>query len=115
MPVRKNRDRVDIPELPRRRGISVVPFVGDLLAMTRLLRDPRAAAWAKLLALAAVAYVVWPLDALPDAAPLIAWIDDVGLVLALRLLMNRQLEPYRYPLGARPPQLVEQDAGAAHA
>jgi uncharacterized membrane protein YkvA (DUF1232 family) len=90
----------------RPRGITILPFLGDLVAMTRLLRDGRAALWAKLLVVAAMLYVVFPFDVLPDLAPLAGWIDDVGLVVVLRLLLYRQVEPYRYPFfGKRPAAL----------
>jgi len=34
----------------------------------------------KLLSLLAVAYVVWPVDLIPDVAPLLGWLDDAGVV-----------------------------------
>ena len=43
----------------------------------------------------AVAYVVWPLDLIPDVVPVLSWIDDMGVVLALRLVLSRELERYR--------------------
>jgi uncharacterized membrane protein YkvA (DUF1232 family) len=90
----------------RPRGITIVPFIGDLVAMTRLLRDGRAALWAKLLVVATMLYVVFPFDLLPDLAPFVGWIDDVGLVVVMRLLLYRQVEPYRYPFfGKRPAAL----------
>lgn len=85
----------------RRQGLSRVPFAGDLLAMSRLLRARGAPVWAKLLGVAAVAYVLWPLDLIPDLTPLIFWLDDVGIVLLARILLHRQLLPYRYPLFGR--------------
>jgi uncharacterized membrane protein YkvA (DUF1232 family) len=106
-------------DLARRpRGFSAVPFLGDLLALVRLLRDGRAGWGLKLIALLALVYVVSPIDAFPEAfAPYIAWLDDVGLVLALRLLLARRLEPYRYPLFEAPAAdhlpAVEVDAPAA--
>ena len=86
-----------------RRGLSAIPFLGDLLAMTRLLRDGKAGWGPKIVALLALVYVVSPVDAFPEAlAPAIGWLDDVGLVLALRLLLARRLDPYRYPLFEKP-------------
>jgi uncharacterized membrane protein YkvA (DUF1232 family) len=88
---------------PRRRGFSAVPFLGDLLALTRLLRDPAASWGPKVLSLLAILYVVSPVDALPEAlAPAIGWLDDVGLILALRLFLDRRLQTYRYPLFEAP-------------
>ncbi len=81
-----------------------MPFLGDLVVLTRLVRD-RDAHWGlKLLALATLAYVVSPIDALPELiAPWIAWIDDVGVVLAVRAMIEPKLSKYRYPLFEAPP------------
>ena len=91
-------------DLARRpRGFSAVPFLGDLVALSRLLRDGKAGWGLKMVALFALVYVISPIDAFPEAfAPYIAWLDDVGLVLFLRMVMSRKLEPYRYPLFESP-------------
>lgn len=81
----------------------MVPFLGDLVVLFRLIRDREAHWGLKLVALATLAYVAMPLDAFPEAVmPLIAWVDDVGLVLAVRMLLDGKLERYRYPLFERP-------------
>jgi uncharacterized membrane protein YkvA (DUF1232 family) len=92
--------------------MSAVPFFGDLLALSRLVRDRGAGFGWKLLAIATFAYVISPVDFFPEAvAPVIAWVDDVGLVLAVRLLLDQRLARYRYPLfGAAPPTGFEDDA-----
>lgn len=56
-----------------------------------------------MLCVAAIAYVVWPADLIPDITPFIFWLDDVGVVVLLRLALHRQLEVYRYPLFKPPP------------
>ncbi|NUP09241.1 MAG: DUF1232 domain-containing protein [Polyangiaceae bacterium] len=87
----------------KRRGFSVVPFLGDLVVLSRVLRDSRAHWGLKLTALATLLYVVFPLDAVPEALfPVVAWVDDVGLVLAVRFVLNRVLEKYRYPIFEEP-------------
>ena len=59
----------------------------------RLFRDKRTPLRAKLLVLAALAYVVVPLDLLPDwTAPLFAFADDL-VVLALALQIFIRLAP----------------------
>jgi uncharacterized membrane protein YkvA (DUF1232 family) len=87
-----------------RRGFSAVPFLGDLVVLTRLVRDREAHWGLKLLALATLAYVISPVDAIPELiAPWIAWIDDVGVVLAVRAMIDPKLAKYRYPLFEAPP------------
>lgn len=34
----------------------------------------------KLMALFTVVYIIWPADLIPDIAPFIGWLDDVGFV-----------------------------------
>ncbi|NUO51283.1 MAG: hypothetical protein HOV80_20695 [Polyangiaceae bacterium] len=68
---------------PRKRGFSAVPFLGDLLALSRLVRDPDAGWGWKMFAVAVFLYVISPIDAFPEAvAPFI----------------ERRLAKYRYPL-----------------
>jgi uncharacterized membrane protein YkvA (DUF1232 family) len=47
-----------------------------------LLRDRRVSVWPKLMLLAALAYVVLPLDFLPDTIPLLGQVDDTVILLA---------------------------------
>ena len=39
-------------------------------------------AWRKLAGVAAVAYVLWPLDIVPDGIPVLGWLDDAGILAA---------------------------------
>ncbi len=57
----------------------------------------------KAAALFTLLYVVSPVDFFPEAVlPVIAWVDDVGLVLMLRLALERNFAKYRYPLFGKP-------------
>jgi uncharacterized membrane protein YkvA (DUF1232 family) len=42
--------------------------------------DKTVSKWRKLLLGAALVYVVVPFDAIPDAIPIVGWLDDVGIV-----------------------------------
>jgi len=98
----------------QRRGFSAIPMLGDVVVLWRLLRDREAHWGLKLIAFLTLAYVISPIDALPEAvAPMIGWIDDVGLVLAVRLLLATPLARYRYPLFSKPTRAPEPRAGGA--
>ncbi|HEY4118724.1 MAG TPA: YkvA family protein [Byssovorax sp.] len=91
------------PGFLKGRGVvALIPVFGDGLAMMRLLFDKRPSIWAKLLVVAVIGYVVWPIDLIPDAVPFFGWLDDLGVLLAARVALSRHLEPYRYPLFKKP-------------
>jgi uncharacterized membrane protein YkvA (DUF1232 family) len=48
-------------------------------AVVRFMRDKRASFASKLLLLLAIAYVILPVDLVPDV-PFIGWLDDLGFV-----------------------------------
>lgn len=52
----------------------------NVLHVARYLRSPRVARWKKLLGVLALGYAVFPIDAIPDAIPVLGWLDDVGVL-----------------------------------
>lgn len=48
----------------------------------RLLREPAVPGLLKLVPAAAAAYLIWPLDILPDLLPVVGQLDDLGVILA---------------------------------
>ena len=48
----------------------------------RLLRDPRVPIWQKALPLAALLYVLSPIDLAPDFIPVLGQLDDLAVILA---------------------------------
>jgi uncharacterized membrane protein YkvA (DUF1232 family) len=65
----------------------------------RYVRDGRVPVWRKLVGVAAVAYLVWPFDLIPDFIPIIGWLDDAGVLMAAALFIVRdvRLHEQRYP------------------
>jgi uncharacterized membrane protein YkvA (DUF1232 family) len=63
---------------------------GDARQLWFALRHPAAPAWLKLGALGIVAYLLSPIDLVPDWIPVLGVVDDVVLVtLAIRFLLKR--------------------------
>lgn len=61
----------------------------------RFFRDPEASLWGKLFTLFTVAYVVWPMDLVPDVAPIVGWLDDLGLAAVATAYLARVTASYR--------------------
>ena len=84
-----NRDRM--PRSGAKR--TVMGYIRDLPRFLRLLwgliTDRRVATMDKLLVAGAIAYIVMPVDLIPDAIPFLGEVDDVYLlILALRRLIR---------------------------
>ncbi len=70
-----------------REALLVVPNLAKLLG--RLIKDPRVSRRSKALAMGTLAYVVSPIDLLPDVIPVVGQVDDVILlVFALNHLVR---------------------------
>lgn len=66
----------------RTHAAHLAPLFLRPTAVWRFFRDPTASRASKLVLAAAFLYVVWPLDLIPDAAPVIGWLDDLGVASA---------------------------------
>jgi uncharacterized membrane protein YkvA (DUF1232 family) len=73
-----------------------VRFAQDLIALFRYFLDDNVPWQKKTIVVAALLYFISPLDAIPDITPLIGYLDDLGVILAVTKFMSRELEPY-YP------------------
>jgi uncharacterized membrane protein YkvA (DUF1232 family) len=71
-------------------------FRSELLLVWAMLRDPRTPALAKLTAIAAVLYVVSPVDLVPDLIPILGWFDDGIVAIILLKLATKFLPPELY-------------------
>lgn len=73
-------------------------MLSRLKAVIALMRNPKVSRFPKFLVIAAILYLLMPLDVLPDAAPVIGWLDDIMfLVGALSLLLNARPRPDPVP------------------
>ena len=71
----------------------------------RLMREPAVPLLPKAVPVLAVAYLIWPLDFLPDIFPVIGQLDDVGVILGglelfLRLCPDAPAAFHRAAVGA---------------
>lgn len=82
-------------------------IVNELRITWRLIQDPRVPLWAKMIPVAAVLYILSPLDLIPDVLIGLGQLDDLGVFLgALRLLQTvtpaHVVEEHRAVLEGRP-------------
>jgi uncharacterized membrane protein YkvA (DUF1232 family) len=71
-------------------------FRSELLLVWAMLRDARTPLSAKLTAIAAVLYVISPLDLVPDLVPILGWLDDGIVAILLLKLATKFLPPELY-------------------
>ena len=82
-------DKVDEVRIERRfwpklrRSVARIPFADHLLSVWYAARDPATPAGAKGMMLAALAYFVLPVDAIPDVLAGIGFTDDAAVIAAV--------------------------------
>jgi uncharacterized membrane protein YkvA (DUF1232 family) len=91
--VRVNEQRVARGFWPKFRKVAAqVPFAKDLLAVWFCARDPQTPATAKGMVMAALAYFVLPVDAIPDVLPVIGYTDDAAVLAAVIAIVGKHLK-----------------------
>lgn len=63
-------------------------------ALWAFIKDPQAPKAGKILAIAALIYLISPIDAIPDFIPGLGLTDDVGVVLAVVAKLGADLKKY---------------------
>lgn len=76
-------------------------FAQDLLALYRYFMDATVPWQRKTIVVGALLYFISPLDAIPDLAPLVGYLDDLGVILAVTKFMAGELAAY-YPHPSEP-------------
>lgn len=83
-----------LEKLPRMNRGAIGELWPKITAMAQLLRDPKAAWASKALAIAALLYLVSPIDAVPDVIPIAGLADDAALILSVVSTLAVQLSKY---------------------
>ena len=71
-----------------------ISFAKDILALYSYMKDRYVSWHRKAIVAAALIYFISPIDAIPDIAPLIGYLDDLGVVTALLKYLGSELIPY---------------------
>lgn len=71
-----------------------INFAKDIKALYRYMRDRYVPWYRKSIVIGALIYFISPIDAVPDLAPLVGYLDDLGVVTAILKFMGSELIPY---------------------
>jgi len=92
--MRVNERRVARGFWPKIRKVaSRIPFASDALAVWYCARDDETPVAAKGMMLAALAYFVLPVDAIPDFIVGLGYTDDAAVLMAMLALVGRHIKP----------------------
>ncbi len=71
-----------------------ISFAKDIMALFNYMRDVNVSWHRKAIIVAALVYFISPIDSIPDIAPLIGYLDDLGVITALLKYLGSELIPY---------------------
>jgi len=74
-----------------------ISFARDILALFNYMKDPLVSWHRKAIVVAALIYFIVPIDAIPDITPLIGYLDDLGVIVALLKFLGSEILPYYNP------------------
>lgn len=71
-----------------------ISFAKDLMALYSYMKDPFVSWHRKAIVVMGLIYFISPIDAIPDIAPFIGYLDDLGVVAAVVKFLGSELIPY---------------------
>jgi len=71
-----------------------VSFIKDIIALYNYLMDDRVQWYRKTVVVGALLYFIMPMDLIPDIAPLVGYMDDLGVITATLKFLGHELIPY---------------------
>lgn len=71
-----------------------IRFAKDIKALYRYMKDKSVSWYRKSIVIGALIYFITPIDAIPDLAPLIGYLDDLGVITAVIKFLGHELMGY---------------------
>ena len=71
-----------------------ISFAKDILALYNYMKDPYVSWHRKAIVVMGLIYFISPIDTIPDIAPLIGYLDDLGVITALIKYLGSELIPF---------------------
>jgi uncharacterized membrane protein YkvA (DUF1232 family) len=69
-------------------------MLARLKSIVALMRNPKVSSFPKVMVVGAIVYLLMPVDAIPDIAPVVGWLDDLVFLLgALGMLFGSAPKP----------------------
>ena len=77
------------------KGTQLENVLEDIKAMYELLKNPMEEWKSKIVAVATLAYVIAPVDVIPDLMPALGFVDDVGFVMLAMASLGSAIQKYK--------------------
>lgn len=74
-----------------------ISFAKDILALFNYMMDPLVSWHRKAIVIIGLIYFIAPIDTIPDLAPFIGYLDDLGVISAMLKFLGSELIPYYDP------------------
>jgi len=71
-----------------------ISFAKDIIALYNYMKDPFVSWHRKAIVVMGLIYFISPIDTIPDIAPFIGYLDDLGVITALIKYLGSELIPY---------------------
>lgn len=71
-----------------------ISFLEDVIALYKYLKDDSVKWYRKLIVVSALLYFISPIDTIPDLAPLVGYLDDLGVIAAAIKYIGSEIKPY---------------------
>lgn len=71
-----------------------ISFLEDVIALYKYLKDDSVKWYRKLIVVSALLYFISPIDNIPDLAPLVGYLDDLGVIAAAIKYIGSEIQPY---------------------
>ena len=71
-----------------------ISFAKDVIALYNYMKDSYVSWHRKAIVVMGLIYFISPIDTIPDIAPLIGYLDDLGVITALIKFLGSELIPY---------------------
>lgn len=71
-----------------------ISFAKDIMALYSYMKDPFVSWHRKAIVVMGLIYFISPIDTIPDIAPFIGYLDDLGVVAAVVKFLGSELIPY---------------------